>query len=230
MDLGTDRIAIQHVDVVAQAAHGIGLLNKPLDLMRLDGDVELARGLVLAVDVEPVDRLADRREVLEPEPLEHRHLLGKARHPVGDAVGEEGGQEAAVATARRGGDALAFEQYHRAVGMALDREQGRPQAAQAAADDRQVAVQARRQGRSRRRAVAGVEPKRDRGGVGKRPAVVGGSRPAIPGTMAAPSQRLGTLLRRCICSSQVARASAWPSPPAPSPARPDAATGSAWRC
>ena len=81
------------------------------------------------------------REVLEPEPLERRHLVGKPGHPVVDPVGEEGGEEAAVATARGAGE-LASRRARppRGRDRARLREQRRPQPAESAADDREVAL------------------------------------------------------------------------------------------
>ena len=89
-----------------------------------------------------------------------RHLAGPARQPVAEPVRERGGAEAAVAARRPEGDRLALEQDD--VAALLDREERRPEAGQAAADDEQVGLGGTVGRRARRRGVRVVEPERAR--------------------------------------------------------------------
>ena len=74
-------------------------------------EVQLPGRLEVAVDAVGGDRLADLAQVLLAEPLEQRHLRGEPLEAVGDAVGEAGRAEAAVAAGRRPADGPRLEQH-----------------------------------------------------------------------------------------------------------------------
>ena len=112
VDLGADRVAIEHLGVVTEPRQRLGVLVEQRQLVRLDRDVEVARGVEVALDPEPLEVSPRVGEVLEPEPLERRHLVGKPGQAVVDPVGEEGGEEASVATAGGAGELASVEHDH----------------------------------------------------------------------------------------------------------------------
>ena len=106
----------------------------------VDGDVDHARALVVAVDAVAPDGGLDLVEVLEAEALERRHLVGEALLAVADAVGEAGLHEAAVASAGGRADGATLDEHDVAGRVALLGDERRPQPGVAAADDAEVAA------------------------------------------------------------------------------------------
>ena len=137
-----------------------------LGLVRRGRERELARLLEAGVDPVAGDRLLDRCEVLAPETLELRHLLGPARHPVLDPVGQRRVREAAVPPAGAEGDALALQQHDLAPRALLAREQRGPESRQPAADHEQVRLDVALQRRPGSGAP-GRQPERPRLGLGE---------------------------------------------------------------
>ena len=148
-------------------------------------DLRYVRGLVgrrgkgeLTVFLEPGiyavrrHRLLDRREVLAPEALQLRHLLGPARRAVLDPVGERRVHEPPVAPARPERDPLALQQHDLVPGFA--RQQGGPQSVEPAPDHDQIGLVARLERRARLGRVRLREPERARLGVGEGPPCLSG--------------------------------------------------------
>ena len=113
-------------------------------------------------------RSAAARRSSPARAVQHLHLVGEAREPVGDPVRQRGDAEAAVAAARAEAGRLRLEQHdlaRRVVGLRVQR---RPQPGEAAADDAQVRLDGAGE---RRRDVRGERPERARLGVRVRRAV-----------------------------------------------------------
>ena len=89
---------------------------------------------------------AQAGEVLQPQPLQRLQLVGEAREPVAEAVGQRGLDEAAVAAAGGAADPLGLEQEDVAAGVVGLRLQRRPEPGEAAADDAEVGLGAAAQG------------------------------------------------------------------------------------
>ena len=138
-DHGLHLLLVEEHDAVVAVRDGVGVpLAEPLDLVLLDRGRELARALEL--EVHSVLRLGglDRVEVLHAEPIERAHLVGPARHAVLVPVREARLAEAAVAARGRPADRLRLDEDDPGGGVALLREQRRPEAGVAAADDDEV--------------------------------------------------------------------------------------------
>ncbi len=146
---------IEQLDLVAVAARDLGSLGQPLDFVLAGGNVDEAVLLPGGVDAAGAERLADRPEVLVPELDEPVHLIRPAREPVVVPVRERRVEKAAVAPARSPAAAVALEQDHLLV---RSREQGRPQAGEAAADDREVTARLALEWRQGIGGVGRVEP------------------------------------------------------------------------
>jgi hypothetical protein len=163
-------LGVQVVDAVRQAA-ALQLLVPVAEfgrLVRLGGDVDLAGALEVAVEGVAGDGRLDAVEVAGAQLLQLVDLVGPAGQAVGQAVGERGGAEAAVAA--RGGPArlAALDQDDLAPGVALLGEERGPQSAVAAADDEQVAGLGGGEGGLGAGLAGVVQPVRDRLGVRKR--------------------------------------------------------------
>ena len=133
---GCLRLGLVEIDDALLALGGPFL--EPLDLVGLDGGRELAGALELEVHAVACLGGLDRVEVLAPEPVEDRHLVGPPGHAVLVAVREARLAEAAVAARRRPADALRLDDHDLRRGVALGGEQRGPQAGVAAADDDEV--------------------------------------------------------------------------------------------
>ena len=86
-------------------------LGQLLRLVRLAGGEQEAGLLVGGVDREPLQRLLDARQVLEPQPLQLVDLVGEARQAVRQPMGQRRVDEPAVAAAASEGDGVALEQH-----------------------------------------------------------------------------------------------------------------------
>jgi hypothetical protein len=146
-------------------------------LVRLERDLDRPARLEPALDPVALDVGPHPGVVLLPEALERLHLLGETGEAVGDAMGEGGVDEAAVATARGAADLLRLEQDDVAPGVVGLGVQGGPEAGEAAADDAEVGLgrPGQRRGRPARRERA--DPERSRLGVGVAGAVGAARRP-----------------------------------------------------
>ena len=115
--------------------------------MELVGDLDDAGALVVAVDAVLADRRLDLVEVAATELLEDLDLVGPARHPVADTMGEAGVHEAAVATAGGGAALVGVDQDDVARRVAFLGDDRRPQSGVAPTDDAQVARLGAHEGR-----------------------------------------------------------------------------------
>ena len=86
--LGADLLAVEQFGVVAEPAHELGFLLEVGELARLERDDQVAGGLELGVDLEPLHICGERVEVFEPEPLELVELGAETRQAVADPVRE----------------------------------------------------------------------------------------------------------------------------------------------
>src|SRR6185503_14796759 len=105
----------------------------------VDGDVDHARAVVVAVDAVAPDGGLDLVEVLEAEALERRHLVREPLLAVADTVGEAGLHEPAVASAGGRADGATLDEDDVPGWVPLLGDERRPQPGVAAADDAQVA-------------------------------------------------------------------------------------------
>ena len=106
-------VAVEHRHLVAEARQRLALLLEPRLLVGVGQREQLAGGLEVAVDAVALEVGPQPVEVLQAEPLEHRHLVGEAREPVLDAVRERGDGEPAVAAAGAEARGLGLEQRRR---------------------------------------------------------------------------------------------------------------------
>jgi len=104
VDLGAHRLAVQERHVRAGPGRLAGLLCQRGDLVRPRGHLDLAGALELAVDAVAVHGGLELVQVLGAEALQGVELVGPAPLPVGEAVGEAGLAEPAVAPGRRPAD------------------------------------------------------------------------------------------------------------------------------
>ena len=110
------------------------------DLVRRDGDVELAGGLELGVDPVAPEVGAELLVVAHPEALDRADLVREAPAAVLDSVGQRVVEEAAVAGAGAGAAARRLEHDDLALGRELLGVERGPEPREATADDQQVAV------------------------------------------------------------------------------------------
>ena len=85
-----------------------------------------------------------------PSRLEQRELVGEVADAVGQAVGQAGLAEAAVAAARPEPDGLLLEDDHPQGRVGVGQRDGGPEPGEAGPDDRDVRVEVAPQRRSRR--------------------------------------------------------------------------------
>ena len=105
---------------------------------------------------------------MRADALELVHLgLAEARQAVAETVGQRVLGEAAVATGRAERDVLRLDDEDVALGVALLRDQRRPQAGEAAADDREIALELTRDRRARLGRGMRVQPVRPRHRTGE---------------------------------------------------------------
>ncbi len=83
-----------------EAPQQFGLVRELSELAWCHGHREVARGLVVALDLMALHVLSQLGEVIDAELFELCHLGGKPRQAVAHAMGERCLQEARVATAR----------------------------------------------------------------------------------------------------------------------------------
>ncbi len=81
---------IQDVHLVPEPAQHPGVFVELGHLVRLQGDAEIAGGLVLGVDPEALEVLRQLVVVAPAQPLELLELVGKADMAVGEPVGQRG--------------------------------------------------------------------------------------------------------------------------------------------
>jgi hypothetical protein len=119
-----------------------------------------------AVDGVTGDRLLERIEVLDPEPMQVVVLLGPAGPAVRLAVRQRRLTETAVASRGVLGDPVLLEQQHAGPRLALDGTERRPEPAEPTAHDDKVDRRVAGDSRSRVRPQRRVEPERpvDRSG------------------------------------------------------------------
>ena len=79
-------VAIEQLDLVAEAAHQLGLVGQIGDLARLERDDQIPGRLEFGVDVEFVEIADEAIEVLAPEALERFDLVREPGQSVPDAV------------------------------------------------------------------------------------------------------------------------------------------------
>ena len=127
MDLALGGVAIEQLDRIAEAGVELGVLGQVGHLPGSGGEGELAGALDRGVDPVAVEAGQQRLEVVEPELVQPLDLVGEVRHAVGQAVGQRGGQEPAVATRGADGDAAGLEHHHVAAGVVLLGLDGGPQ-------------------------------------------------------------------------------------------------------
>lgn len=139
VDLGADRLGVEQHRVAAEPGEGLGLLLQSLDLVRLGGHHEGAGALPGAVDAVSFDRVLDGLEVLAAEAFQEADLLGPALDSVGQAVGEAGLAESAVAAGGGAAGLVRLDEHHVQGRIALLRDEGGPQAGVSAADHEEVA-------------------------------------------------------------------------------------------
>src|SRR5690606_33528082 len=169
VDLFPYRVGVQELDAVGEA--------RPVDLLvpgaqfaglvGRGGDVELAGAFEVAVDGVPGDRLLDGVEVAGAQFLQAVDLVRPAGQAVGQAVGEGGGADPAVAAGGGPPHLAALQQHRVPAGVALLGEQRGPQPAVAAADDQQVAGLGAGEGGLGVRPAGVVQPVRGRPGLGE---------------------------------------------------------------
>ena len=159
-------LAVQHVRAMPEAAHQLGVRFELVELVRFEREQQIARGLVLRVDPEPLEVAGERVEVLEPELLEAVHLIREARQSVADPVRQRRHQKAAVAAARTVAATRRFEHDDVARRVQLLCVERRPQARVTTADDAQVRLDRVAQRRVRVALRQRVEPERSRDRVG----------------------------------------------------------------
>ena len=150
-----DLVTVEQLHLVAIPARQLRALAKSLDLMLTRGDVDEAVLLPGGFDPAGVERRPDRVVVLVAQLDEAAHLAGPARLPVLEPMRERRVEETAVAAARAPAAAVALEQEDVLVWR---REQRRPQAREAASDDRQVAAGLALERRQRLGRVRRIEP------------------------------------------------------------------------
>ena len=138
------------------------------DLVLLGGDVELPGPREVDVHAVAGDRRLDGVEVGLALAGQLGHLVGPARQPVAEAVGDGGGHEAAVAPRGALGDPVALEDQHVQAGIGLLGQQGGPHPGVAAAHDDQVGGRVGDQGRGGVRALGAVQPEGGVRDVGQR--------------------------------------------------------------
>jgi hypothetical protein len=165
VDLRANRVGIEEHRVLAVLALRPGGVREPLHLVGPRRDVDHSGRVPGGVDGTGIECLPDRLEVLGAEPLERLHLIRPARHPVLEPMRQRRLEEASVAPAGPPPAAVALEENNLLVRRGVKR---RPQAGEAATDDRQVAGDVPVQGRQRRRRGRRVEPEDLLLGVGKR--------------------------------------------------------------
>ena len=151
-------------------------LGQVVHLVLAQREGHLAGGVHLGVDPGAVDARVPAGEVLRLEPADRRHVLRPQPEPLGEAVGQRGRGEAAVAPG--GGDRhrSTVEHDDPSSGVLLQRLHRGPQPGVAGADDDEVgAVTAAGQRRPRvRPQLRPVGPVDRRAGVGERPLRPGG--------------------------------------------------------
>ena len=143
VDLGPHLVLVEPHDVVTELLQLLEVVAQLVEItlgVVRGGHADLAGALVVAVDPVARDRRLDLVEVVLAEAFQHLDLVGPPRLRVGDAVGEAGVHEAAVAATRGRPDRACLEQHHVLAGVALLGLDRGPQPGVAAADDAQVAV------------------------------------------------------------------------------------------
>jgi len=140
-DLSPDLVAIEQLDLVAEAAEQFGFVDQVGDLTRLEGHHEIADRLELGVDVVVAEVVREALEVLAPQALEGLDLTREASEPVACAVGQRGLDEAAVAPAGAGPTPGRLEQHDLAAGVQRLGVERSPEPRVAAADNAQIGLE-----------------------------------------------------------------------------------------
>ena len=135
-----------------------GGVQQPVDLVRLDREVDHARALPLAVQTQVHHRRTDGREVLLAEPDQRIGLIGRAAAAVVVVAREARAAEPAVAARRRPSHRPSLHQHDPRGGVPLLRAQRRPQAGVPAADHGDVGAGRGRQGGKARPLAQVVQP------------------------------------------------------------------------
>ena len=216
-NLLADLFAVEQLDVVAEPAQRRGLLVEPRQLVRLHRDVEIAAGGQVAVDPEPLEiiaacRRSSRARAARASAISSGNRAGPL--PIPWVRNEERNRRCARSRSRRSGPPSSTTTSASRSRLA---QHGGPEPAQPAADDRELGARVAVERRAGRGATGRVEPERRRQGVGEGAAVGLGRSPRRPRTVPSPAHRLGSLLRRCISSSQLVRVPGSRSPRARSP-------------
>ena len=217
---------------MAEALEELGRLREPAELVRLEGDHELAGRLEIAGDVVVLEVGPQAGEVLAAEPLEHRELLAEAGEAVLDPVREGADHEPAVSAARAEPDGVGLQDDDLARRVVGDRVEGGPEAGEPGADDAEVGLGEaleRRLGSARRKRLEPVGARlcireggalsRRRGsrGPGEGDAAESTERPFLPASAEESPRRRQRRLRRGPRGRHYARVAARPQRATASP-------------
>ena len=142
VDLVAGRVTVQELEVLPVFGGLVDPGPELVDLVGLVGQGERAGLLEVAVDAVLAGERDQLLEVLDPLLLQPRQLVGEVADPVGEAVGEAGLAEAAVATAGPEPNGLRLQHRHPEGRVRVGQGDGRPQAGETRADDRHVDLEA----------------------------------------------------------------------------------------
>ena len=188
--LGPSGVGVEQLDPLPEPLVQLDRLGQVGHLPGCGGEGELAGALDPGVDAVAIEAREQSLEVLEPQAVELIDLVGEVAHAIGQAMGERGREEPAVATGRADADLAGLEDHHVEVGVVLLGLHRGPQPGEPSADDDEVGGGRAHQGRAGIRTPRLVEPERRGRGVAQRGRDVGAHATA-PALMRSRPRRAG---------------------------------------
>ena len=164
-----------------EPARGGGVVPQVGEVPGPGRDGQFPGPLEVAVDPVPGHGGLDLVQVLPPELLQHRHLRPESLQPVGQAVGEAGRAEPAVAAGCGPAGGAALQHDHVGGRVALLGQQRGPQPGESRADHGQIGGGGLAQRRGGLRGVWTVQPEAGRPGVPESGLARKGHHPRITG-------------------------------------------------